>query len=155
MSDLRENISVLLHGAWRRRYMIVIPMLVLPILGFGVSKLVPTTFVAHTSMLIHPRPGIIKLTRFQIRKELIKRLSKQVLILSWLTKHGVDSVVKGELVTPFSKHQTEDDAPAKREYCFQNSIKQSATYGVISDNTKQDIIKKALTPVVGTLGFQE
>ncbi|MDG3436035.1 chain-length determining protein [Vibrio parahaemolyticus] len=52
MSDLRENISVLLHGAWRRRYMIVIPMLVLPILGFGVSKLVPTTFIAHTSMLI-------------------------------------------------------------------------------------------------------
>ncbi|HCG8251582.1 TPA: chain-length determining protein [Vibrio parahaemolyticus] len=52
MSDLRENISVLLHGTWRRRYMIVIPMLVLPILGFGVSKLVPTTYVAHTSMLI-------------------------------------------------------------------------------------------------------
>ncbi|MBD2856741.1 chain-length determining protein [Vibrio parahaemolyticus] len=52
MSDLRENISVLLYGAWRRRYMIVIPMLVLPILGFGVSKLVPTTYVAHTSMLI-------------------------------------------------------------------------------------------------------
>ncbi|EOV0853545.1 GumC family protein [Vibrio parahaemolyticus] len=52
MSNLRENISVLLHGAWRRRYMIVIPMLVLPILGFGVSKLVPTTYVAHTSMLI-------------------------------------------------------------------------------------------------------
>ncbi|EGQ9351591.1 TPA: chain-length determining protein [Vibrio parahaemolyticus] len=52
MSDLRDNISVLLHGAWRRRYMIVIPMLVLPILGFGVSKLVPTTYVAHTSMLI-------------------------------------------------------------------------------------------------------
>ncbi|MFW1426794.1 GumC family protein [Vibrio parahaemolyticus] len=52
MSDLRENISVLLHGAWRRRYMIVIPMLVLPILGFGVSKLVPTTYIAHTSMLI-------------------------------------------------------------------------------------------------------
>ncbi|HGZ7337643.1 TPA: GumC family protein [Vibrio parahaemolyticus] len=52
MSDLRENISVLLHGAWRRRYMIVIPMLVLPILGFGVNKLVPTTYVAHTSMLI-------------------------------------------------------------------------------------------------------
>ncbi|TNZ07265.1 GumC family protein [Vibrio parahaemolyticus] len=52
MSDLRENISILLHGAWRRRYMIVIPMLVLPILGFGVSKLVPTTYIAHTSMLI-------------------------------------------------------------------------------------------------------
>ncbi|MFG6245299.1 GumC family protein [Vibrio diabolicus] len=52
MNDLRENLSVLLHGAWRRRYMIVIPMLVLPVLGFIVSKLVPTTYVAHTSMLI-------------------------------------------------------------------------------------------------------
>ncbi|UQA50803.1 T6SS effector BTH_I2691 family protein [Vibrio sp. ED002] len=52
-------------------------------------------------------------------------------------------------------YDMEDDAPTKREYWFQNSIKQSATYGMISDNTKQDIIKKALTPVVGTLGFQE
>ncbi|MGR3962813.1 hypothetical protein K9868_25445, partial [Vibrio lentus] len=52
-------------------------------------------------------------------------------------------------------YDVEDDAPAKREYWFQNGIKQSATYGVISDNIKQDIIKKTLTPVVGTLGFQE
>ncbi|CAH1541866.1 putative membrane protein [Vibrio owensii] len=52
-------------------------------------------------------------------------------------------------------YDVEDDAPAKREYWFQNGIKQSATYGVISDNIKQDIIKNTLTPVVGTLGFQE
>ncbi|UTZ27613.1 hypothetical protein HB761_13145 [Vibrio campbellii] len=52
-------------------------------------------------------------------------------------------------------YDVEDDAPAKREYWFQNGIKQSATYGAISDNTKQDIIKKTLTPVVGTLVFQE
>jgi len=52
-------------------------------------------------------------------------------------------------------YDVEDDAPAKREYWFQNGIKQSATYGIISDNIKQDIIKKTLTPAVGTLGFQE
>ncbi|CAH1557027.1 Polysaccharide biosynthesis chain length regulator SypO [Vibrio jasicida] len=52
MSDLRENLSVLLHGAWRRRYLIVVPMLVLPVLGFIVSKLLPTSYVAHTSMLV-------------------------------------------------------------------------------------------------------
>lgn len=52
-------------------------------------------------------------------------------------------------------YDVEDDAPAKHEYWFQNSVKQSATYGVISDNTKQNIIKKSLTPIVGTLGFQE
>ncbi len=52
MSDLRENLSVLLHGAWRRRYLIVVPMLVLPVLGFIISKLLPTSYVAHTSMLV-------------------------------------------------------------------------------------------------------
>ena len=52
-------------------------------------------------------------------------------------------------------YDVEDDAPAKREYWFQNGIKQGATYGIISDNIKQDIIKKTLTPAVGTLGFQE
>ena len=52
-------------------------------------------------------------------------------------------------------YDVEDDAPAKREYWFQNSVKQSATYGVISDNTKQNIIKKSLTPIVGALGFKE
>ncbi|HHX8465785.1 TPA: T6SS effector BTH_I2691 family protein [Vibrio diabolicus] len=52
-------------------------------------------------------------------------------------------------------YDVEDDAPAKHEYWFQNSVKQSATYDVISDNTKQNIIKKSLTPIVGTLGFQE
>jgi hypothetical protein len=52
-------------------------------------------------------------------------------------------------------YDVEDDAPSKREYWFQNGVKQSATYGVISDNTKQNSIKKSLTPVVGTLGFKE
>ncbi|ENA1146881.1 hypothetical protein ABFT02_000106 [Vibrio alginolyticus] len=53
------------------------------------------------------------------------------------------------------EYDAEDDAPSKREYWFQNSVKQSATYRLISDNTKQNIIKKSLTPAVGTLGFKE
>lgn len=52
-------------------------------------------------------------------------------------------------------YDLEDDAPTKHDYWFQNSVKQSATYGVISDNTKQNIIKKSLTPIVGALGFKE
>ena len=52
-------------------------------------------------------------------------------------------------------YDVEDDAPAKREYWFQNGVKQNATYGVILDNSKQSTIKKSLTSVVGTLGFQE
>ncbi|MDF5642995.1 hypothetical protein P3738_25090, partial [Vibrio parahaemolyticus] len=42
-----------------------------------------------------------------------------------------------------------------RKYWFQNNAKQRATYTAISDNTKQNIIKKSLTTVVGTLGFKE
>ncbi|MGL0923166.1 hypothetical protein XM79_c20086 [Vibrio vulnificus] len=52
-------------------------------------------------------------------------------------------------------YNVEDDAPAKREYWFQNSVKQSATSSAIKDNSKQKTIEKSLTPVVGTLGFQE
>ena len=52
-------------------------------------------------------------------------------------------------------YDVEGDTPAKREYWFQNGIKQSATCSVISDNSKQNTIQKSLTPVVGTLGFQE
>ncbi|MFN3015857.1 T6SS effector BTH_I2691 family protein [Vibrio coralliilyticus] len=52
-------------------------------------------------------------------------------------------------------YDVEDDAPAKREYWFQYSVKQSATYSVISDNSKQSTIKKLLTPVVGVLGYKE
>ncbi|MGR5095474.1 T6SS effector BTH_I2691 family protein [Vibrio maritimus] len=52
-------------------------------------------------------------------------------------------------------YDVEDDASFKREYWFQNSIKQSATYSVITDNAKQYSIQKSLTPVVGTLGIQE
>ncbi|HDY7722504.1 TPA: hypothetical protein RQK05_004579, partial [Vibrio vulnificus] len=52
-------------------------------------------------------------------------------------------------------YNVEDDAPAKREYWFQNSVKQSATSSAIKDNSKQKTIEKSLTPVVGILGFQE
>lgn len=58
----------------------------------------------------------------------------------------------------FAMHITydvEEGAPAKREYWFQNSVKQSASYSVITDTKKQDTINRSLTPIIGILGFQE
>jgi len=52
MNDLRSNLTAMLVGAWRRRYLIVLPMLIMPVLGLGVSRLLPTTYISHTSMLI-------------------------------------------------------------------------------------------------------
>ncbi|MET2853562.1 T6SS effector BTH_I2691 family protein [Vibrio owensii] len=52
-------------------------------------------------------------------------------------------------------YELNEEASNSREYCFQNSIKQRASYAAISDNKKQNTIKKSLTPIVGILGIQE
>jgi len=41
-----------LEGAWRRRYLIVVPVMLLPFLGFGVGVLAPKNFTAHTTILV-------------------------------------------------------------------------------------------------------
>ena len=52
MNNLKLRLLVLLNAAWRQRYVIFVPILILPFVGFGVSKLAPTKYDAHTSMLI-------------------------------------------------------------------------------------------------------
>jgi len=42
----------ILSGAWRRRYVIVVPILVFPVVGLVISMLTPNQYQAHTSMLI-------------------------------------------------------------------------------------------------------
>ncbi|MGY5612708.1 GumC family protein [Vibrio brasiliensis] len=52
MNDLKLRLIVILNGAWRQRYVIVVPMLILPFIGYFVGKMAPTNYVSHTSMLI-------------------------------------------------------------------------------------------------------
>ncbi|AUI85983.1 chain-length determining protein [Vibrio azureus] len=52
MNNFRENLITIIHGAWRRRVFIITPVLVLPLLGFVLSMIMPTKYVSHTSMLI-------------------------------------------------------------------------------------------------------
>ncbi|MEZ9953648.1 GumC family protein [Vibrio splendidus] len=52
MNDLKLRLLVIINAMWRQRYVIVLPILILPFVGFGVSKLAPTKYDAHTSMLI-------------------------------------------------------------------------------------------------------
>ncbi|MGF1740284.1 chain-length determining protein [Vibrio profundum] len=52
MTELKFRLLILLCCAWRRRYLIVIPTLLLPIAGLMIGKLVPTNYYAHTSLLI-------------------------------------------------------------------------------------------------------
>ena len=51
-SSLSLRLYHALDGAWRRRYLIVLPILLLPFLGLTVGLVTPKKYAAHTSMLI-------------------------------------------------------------------------------------------------------
>lgn len=52
MNQLKLRLIVILNAAWRQRYVIVVPVLILPFVGLLIGKVAPTTYVSHTSMLI-------------------------------------------------------------------------------------------------------
>ena len=52
MKDMKSHLLLALEAAWRRRYVLVVPLLVMPILAIGVGKLTPDVYHSHTSMLI-------------------------------------------------------------------------------------------------------
>ena len=52
MLTLAHRVYFLLCGAWRRRYQLLLPALLMPIIGLAVGLLSPKHYQAHTSMLI-------------------------------------------------------------------------------------------------------
>ncbi|QFT09831.1 GNVR domain-containing protein [Vibrio sp. THAF190c] len=52
MNNLKTRLLQILYGAWRQRYVIGIPMLILPVVGLLVANLTPKKYDSHTSMLI-------------------------------------------------------------------------------------------------------
>jgi polysaccharide chain length determinant protein (PEP-CTERM system associated) len=52
MNDMSQRIYRMLAGAWRRRYVIITPVLLLPLIGFAVANLNSKYYTAHTSLLI-------------------------------------------------------------------------------------------------------
>jgi len=42
----------ILAAAWRHRYLLIIPPLLMPFIGLGMSKLAPRIYDSHTSFLI-------------------------------------------------------------------------------------------------------
>ncbi|KXF83508.1 Wzz/FepE/Etk N-terminal domain-containing protein [Enterovibrio coralii] len=52
MNSLTYKLLILLDGAWRRRYVIMLPILILPIMGTVIGVVSPKKYNSHTSMLI-------------------------------------------------------------------------------------------------------
>lgn len=52
MSNINNRIFHIIGGAWRRRYVILIPVFIMPVLGLLVGSMSSKQFSSHTSMLI-------------------------------------------------------------------------------------------------------
>ncbi|CAM3039596.1 GumC family protein [Vibrio rarus] len=52
MIELKKRIAQIIISTWRRRYIILLPTLILPFVAVAVAKLAPAQYKAHTSMLI-------------------------------------------------------------------------------------------------------
>lgn len=52
MNNFPFRIYIILSAAWRRRYSIMMPVLLFPLLGFFVGSMSPKHYKSHTSMLI-------------------------------------------------------------------------------------------------------
>ena len=52
MNNISNRFIQILNAAWRQRYVIVLPTLILPFVGLFIAKLTPTVYISHTSMLI-------------------------------------------------------------------------------------------------------
>lgn len=52
MNSIHYRIFFILSGAWRRRYAIITPVIILPIFALLISVLTPKNYASHTSMLI-------------------------------------------------------------------------------------------------------
>lgn len=52
MNQLKTRLLMIFNAIWRQRYIIIVPIMIMPFVGLLVGKLAPTTYVSHTSMLI-------------------------------------------------------------------------------------------------------
>ncbi|WP_145997879.1 GNVR domain-containing protein [Vibrio sp. vnigr-6D03] len=52
MMTIGQRVLIILMGAWRRRYVIAVPVVLFPIIGFIIGKTTPRYYDSHTSMLI-------------------------------------------------------------------------------------------------------
>ncbi len=121
MNNLKLRLLGLLNAAWRQRYVIFVPIVILPFVGFSVSKLAPTKYDSHTSMLIQETAkmnpfleDIAVSTMLKDRMSALRTLlhSRHVLYSVAeeleLTTPEMSSVEKQEIITDLSQRLSVD-----------------------------------------------
>ncbi|WP_329351446.1 chain-length determining protein [Vibrio natriegens] len=133
MNELKRRFIVILNSAWRQRYVIVVPILILPFVGYFIGKIAPTNYVSHTSMLIQETA---KMNPFLEDIAVSTMLKERLNALSTLLKS------RHVLTAVANEHQLIDDAmpPAKRDYII-NQLSNSLTI----TQPGKDFLKISLT----------
>ena len=109
MTSIASRFLIIFEGAWRRRYSIIVPALLLPILGGTIGAVAPKKYAAHTSMLIQEtakmNPFLEDLAISAMLKERFSAL--QTLLHS---RHILSAVAMERSFI------TEDSSPEQRDY---------------------------------------
>lgn len=100
MNDLKFRLMVLLGAAWRQRYVIAIPILILPIIGTIIGSLAPPRYQAHTSMLVQETAKMNPfLEDLAVSTMLTDRMNALTTLLK--SRHVLKSVAESRgLITP-------------------------------------------------------
>lgn len=113
MTDLYYRLHHLLAATWRRRYVILIPILLLPVLGLVVGIVTPKKYKAHTSMLIQETA---KMNPFLEDLAVSSMLSERMAALETLlhSRHILGAVAEQRgLVTEQSSPEERDEIIAQ------------------------------------------
>ncbi|NRA82566.1 MAG: chain-length determining protein [Gammaproteobacteria bacterium] len=109
MSDLSYQVLYIWTAAWRRRYLIVIPILVLPIIGLLVGLTATKQYKSHTSMLIQETAKMNPfLEDFAVSSMLKERLDSLQTLLHSRHILGAVALDRG-LITPASSPSQYED----------------------------------------------
>ncbi|MFK0570317.1 GumC family protein [Endozoicomonas sp.] len=94
-SEILRNLFRLLSAAWRRRYTICVPILVMPIFGFLASFMAPKFYEAHTTILLQDTTELNPILEdFSISTNLEERqLALKILLKSRTVLKGVARAV--------------------------------------------------------------
>lgn len=109
-SEILRNLFRLLSAAWRRRYTICVPIIIMPIFGFFASFMAPKFYEAHTTIMLQDTTALNPILEdFSISNNLEERqLALKILLRSRKVLKGVAKAV--DLISDKSTEQEIDEA---------------------------------------------
>lgn len=107
MNELKLRFIILLNAAWRQRYVILLPIMILPFAGYFVGKMAPAQYVSHTSMLIQEtakmNPFLEDIAVSTMLKERLNALSTLLKSRHVLTAVATEHQLIHDTMTPAEK----------------------------------------------------